>query len=110
MKRLVSKSAEITVNLGDMQFIKLRSGVEESFESDTENGFVDKDAQLWKAVSDDLKIGLLSTLEALKKKTESVDKLADTAAKKLGTRTTEDMVAKIKESNTQPADNSTQST
>ena len=67
-KRHVEKSVEITVNLGEMQFCKLRSTASEEFEYDTEEQRLAKEKELWSQVGVDIRHSLIDTLNILKKK------------------------------------------
>lgn len=69
--RLISKSCEITVNLGDMQFMKLRGSVEERVEYSTDGELRESDDKMWHDLGNDLKRGLFIALADLGKTTEA---------------------------------------
>ena len=83
VKRKVEKSVEITVNVGDMQFIKIRNMVGEEFEYDTDEQRITKEHEIWQQVSEDVRFALVDSLRILKKKTEAPEKFADACGKKL---------------------------
>ena len=81
-KRKVEKSCEITVNLGDMQFCKLRSSAEEEFEYVNEDDRLAREKALWTQVGQDIRVALLETLSILKKKYD-LDKFTNAVQSKV---------------------------
>jgi uncharacterized protein YgiM (DUF1202 family) len=79
-KRTIEKSAEATLNIGDMQFLKIRTAVTEDVEAEDEAGFSAADTKLWEIVSRDIRRGMWTTLKTLGKTTDADKKFFETCS------------------------------
>jgi hypothetical protein len=85
--RSIEKSCEITVNLGNMQFIKLKGQLGEDRPEELTESRLEAEGEMWDDLALDLRKGLRSCLKGLGKKTEAPETFADTCSEKLETET-----------------------
>ena len=79
----VTKSIDITVNLGDYQNIKLHSGSETDIEFSSDEERTGQEAQIWQDLCSDLNAALRNCLEDLGKETDAPAAFAKTCREKL---------------------------
>jgi len=79
----IKKSIDITVNLGDCQFVKLSSGTERDVEFSTNEEKVGSEAAIWHELCQDLNASLRNCLEDLGKTTEAPAAFAKACMDKL---------------------------
>ena len=85
--RRIEKSAEATLSLGDMQFIKIKSMISQDVEGNEEE-IAKADAKLWSEVAVDLRRGMWSTIKGLGKTTDADKKFFETCAQRVQEATT----------------------
>jgi len=89
--KTVEKSCEITVNLGSMQFIKIKSQASQTFLVADSNDLRAKEDLMWSDIGVDLRRGLVSTLSEMGKTTEADKEFFDLCkAKVSGGKTTQE--------------------
>lgn len=82
IRRRIEKSAEATLNLGDMQFVKVRTLIDQTFEG-TEEELKEADARVWAELGIDVRRGMWSTLRGLGKTTDADRKLFELCAQRV---------------------------
>jgi mannose/fructose/N-acetylgalactosamine-specific phosphotransferase system component IIB len=91
LHKAVEKSCEITVNLGNMQFIKIKSQASQTFQSADDKDLRTKEDLMWSDIGIDLRRGLVSTLSEMGKTTEADKEFFDLCkAKVSGGKTTQE--------------------
>ena len=71
IKRRIEKSAEATINVGEMQFLKIKSMVSQDIDVETEEEAKKEDARLWSELTFDLRRGMWTLLKGMGKTTEA---------------------------------------
>lgn len=75
-KGKVTKAIDITVSVGDFQFIKLHSGVEQEIEFNTPEDKAGAEAEIWHGICNELNASLRNCLDDLGKETDAPSKFA----------------------------------
>lgn len=70
IKRLIEKSAEATMNLDGMQFLKAKTRIEQTFEGEEQEVHA-AEAALWQEVSTDIRRGMWTILKSLGSTTDA---------------------------------------
>lgn len=87
MKRRIEKSAEATLNIGDMQFLKIKSLVSEDVEVNDDNEMAAVDCKLWDDLAKDVRRGMWRLLNGLGKTTDADRKFFDACSNRVQTAT-----------------------
>jgi len=77
IKRKIEKAAEATLNIGDMQFLKIRSVITQDVEAEDEIGMNAIDSKMWDELALDLRKGMWKSIKTLGKTTEADKKFFD---------------------------------
>ena len=88
IKRKIEKAAEATLNVGDMQFIKVKSSITQDVEASNDAEFVALDSKMWENLALDLRRGMWTVIKNLGKTTEADKKLFDSCAQRVQEATT----------------------
>jgi hypothetical protein len=83
IKRTIEKSAEATLNIGEMQFLKVRSMVQEEVEVENEQELLEADTRIWNDISTDLRRGMWKMIKNLGKTTEADKKYFESCAQRV---------------------------
>jgi hypothetical protein len=94
IKRHIEKSAEATMNLGEMQFLKIRSLISQDIECE-ESELAKEDSKLWGELALDLRKGMWKTLKGLGKSTEEDRKLFEACERKVQEAITREKEGKV---------------
>ena len=71
IRRKIEKSVEATMNVGDMQFLKIRSSMTQDVEEADETGLVAADSKMWNDLAKDIRRGMWKLLNGLGKTTDA---------------------------------------
>lgn len=82
IKRRVEKSAEATLNVGEMQFLKIKSLISQELEGE-ESEVNEAEAKLWKELTLDIRRGMWTMIKGLGKTTDADKKLFDSCAQRV---------------------------
>ncbi len=83
IKRRLEKSSEATLNIGDHQFLKVRSVVSQDVEANDEKELVAIDAQMWDDLAMDVRRGMWRLLKGLGKTTDADKKFFEACAQRV---------------------------
>lgn len=83
IRRKIEKSAEATMNIGDMQFLKIRSSMTQDVESDDEQGIVAADSKMWDDLAKDIRRGMWKLISGLGKTTDADKKFFEACANRV---------------------------
>jgi len=82
IKRHVEKAAEATMNIGDHQFLKIKSLVSQEIEGDEES-IKAEEAKMWKELTLDLRRGMWGLLKGLGKTTDADKRMFEACAQRV---------------------------
>jgi hypothetical protein len=83
IKRTIEKSAEATLNIGDMQFLKIRSMIQEEVEVADEAEMLEADMKIWEDLSKDLRRGMWKLIKNLGKTTDADKRYFESCAQRV---------------------------
>lgn len=69
--RKIEKSAEATLNIGEMQFLKIRSSISEDVEAENEQELNEANSKIWEDLSIDIRKGMWKMIKILGKTTDA---------------------------------------
>ena len=87
-RRHVEKAAEATLNIGDHQFLKVKSLVSQDIEGDEES-IKAEEAKMWKEITLDLRRGMWGLLKGLGKTSDADKRLFEACAQRVQEATAE---------------------
>jgi len=83
IRRKIEKSAEATLNIGDMQFLKIRSSISEDVEVESEKELNEANAKVWEDLSLDLRRGMWKMIKSLGKTTDADKKFFESCEQRV---------------------------
>lgn len=88
IKRTVEKSAEATLCLGEMQFLKVKSAISQDVEAADEKELAAIDCKMWDDMALDVRRGMWRLLKGLGKTTDADKKFFEACAQRIQEATT----------------------
>ena len=88
IKRRVEKSAEATLNVGDMQFLKIKTLISQDVEAADEKELAEIDGKMWDEMAMDVRRGMWRLLKGLGKTTDADKKFFETCLQRVQEATT----------------------
>jgi hypothetical protein len=83
IRRRVEKSAEATLNLDEMQFLKVKSLISEDVEAKDEQEMAAADGRIWDDLAKDVRRGMWRLLKGLGKTTDADKKFFEACAQRV---------------------------
>ena len=83
IKRRIEKSAEATLNVGDTQFLKVRSMMSQDIEAADEKELAAAEAKMWDEMALDLRRGMWKLLKGLGKTTDADKRFFEACAQRV---------------------------
>ena len=83
IKRRIEKSAEATLNIGEMQFLKIKSMITQDVEAEDEKGIDAIDAKMWDNLALDLRRGMWRSIKNLGKTTDADKRFFEACAQRV---------------------------
>ena len=83
ISRRIEKSAEATMNIGDTQFLKVRSMVSQDIEAADEKELVAIECKMWDDLAMDLRRGMWRLLKGMGKTTDADKKFFEACAQRV---------------------------
>ena len=83
IRRKIEKSAEATLNIGEMQFLKIRSSITQDVEAEDEKSLVAIDAKMWDDLALDLRRGMWKSIKNMGKTTDADKRYFEACAQRV---------------------------
>lgn len=83
IRRKIEKSAEATLNIGEMQFLKIKSSITQDVEAEDDKGIAAIDAKMWDDLALDIRRGMWRSIKNLGKTTDADKRFFEACAQRV---------------------------